>query len=45
VHAGVSADRIAAVGYGESRPIVPNDTAKNKSLNRRIEFSATETAN
>lgn len=45
VHAGVSADRVAAVGYGESRPIVPNDTAKNKSLNRRIEFSATGTAN
>jgi len=45
VQAGVQAGRVAAVGYGESRPIVANDTAKNKSLNRRIEFSATEAGN
>lgn len=45
VKAGTAADRVAAVGYGESRPIVPNDSDKNKSLNRRIEFSATEIAN
>ena len=29
--------RLSAVGYGESRPLVPNDTAENKALNRRIE--------
>ena len=45
VNAGIAAERIAAVGYGESRPIVANDTDKNKSLNRRIEFSATEIVN
>ena len=36
---GVSADRIRAIGFGESRPVVPNDSAANKGRNRRIEFS------
>jgi outer membrane protein OmpA-like peptidoglycan-associated protein len=45
VNAGVAPDRIASVGYGESRPIATNDTDKDKSLNRRIEFSASEIAN
>jgi OmpA-OmpF porin, OOP family len=39
VDAGVSADRIKAVGYGDSKPIAPNDTAENRAKNRRIEFS------
>jgi OOP family OmpA-OmpF porin len=39
VQAGVDRGRIAAVGYGESRPFGANDTEKNKALNRRIEFS------
>jgi len=34
----VEPTRIASVGYGESRPIVSNDTARNRKLNRRIEF-------
>jgi OmpA-OmpF porin, OOP family len=39
VDAGVSADRIKAVGYGDTKPVAPNDTAENRAKNRRIEFS------
>ncbi len=35
---GISSDRITAVGYGEEKPRVANDTPENKRLNRRIEF-------
>lgn len=35
---GIKKDRIISVGYGETRPIAPNDTKRNKWLNRRIEF-------
>ncbi len=37
--AGVSAGSLSAVGYGESRPAVPNTTRANLAKNRRIEFS------
>jgi len=36
---GIAAARVIAVGYGESRPIVANDSFANKRRNRRIEFS------
>jgi len=35
---GVNADRLIAKGYGEDSPRVPNDSADNKRMNRRIEF-------
>lgn len=35
---GVLAVRIKAVGYGESKPEVPNDSEENRQLNRRVEF-------
>lgn len=35
---GVSPERLTAVGYGEARPLAPNDTAENKARNRRIEM-------
>jgi outer membrane protein OmpA-like peptidoglycan-associated protein len=35
---GVGAERVKAVGYGETRPVAPNDTAANRAKNRRIEF-------
>ncbi|MEM7257948.1 MAG: OmpA family protein, partial [Pseudomonadota bacterium] len=38
VGAEVDADRVVSVGYGETRPVAPNDTAANRSKNRRIEF-------
>ncbi len=34
---GVAANRLSAIGYGESRPIASNNTADGKALNRRIE--------
>jgi OOP family OmpA-OmpF porin len=33
----ISADRIRAIGYGESRPIARNDTAAGRARNRRID--------
>jgi len=44
-NAGVPSDRIGTAGYGEDRPIAPNDSDKNKALNRRIEFSASPIVN
>ena len=38
VSKGVNAERMTAVGYGQDKPRVANDTAENKRLNRRIEF-------
>ena len=34
----MSLDRLSAVGYGDKRPLVPNDTPENRALNRRVEF-------
>ncbi len=36
--AGVNGMNILAKGYGETRPLVPNDTDENKAKNRRLEF-------
>ena len=35
---GVPVTRMSAVGYGMTRPLVPNTTIENKAKNRRIEF-------
>ncbi len=35
----MSADRITAVGYGESRPVAPNSTEAGRARNRRIEIT------
>jgi outer membrane protein OmpA-like peptidoglycan-associated protein len=35
---GVPASRLAAVGYGSSRPAVANDTDANRALNRRVQL-------
>ena len=32
-------DRLSAVGYGEYRPLYPNDTEENRAMNRRIEIN------
>jgi OOP family OmpA-OmpF porin len=37
---GITADRLQAEGYGQSRPVAANDSDKNRALNRRIEFRA-----
>jgi OOP family OmpA-OmpF porin len=44
VKAGVAAERITARGYGDSRPLVPNLTDKNRARNRRVEFIILERA-
>lgn len=36
---GVPADRIAARGYSEERPVASNETEKGRAANRRIEFT------
>ncbi len=38
---GIDAGRLKAVGYGERRPVAPNDTAQNRAKNRRIELEIT----
>ncbi len=35
---GFSPDRLSAAGYGEYRPVVPNDTPENRALNRRVDI-------
>jgi len=34
----VSASRLESVGYGDSKPVAPNLTARGRELNRRVEF-------
>ncbi len=36
--AGVSVTRVKAIGYGKTRPVVPNTFDDNRRLNRRIEW-------
>ena len=35
---GVNPERMAAAGYGEEKPLVPNDTKENRQKNRRVEI-------
>ena len=37
-HAKVAPERLVAAGYGQYRPVAPNDTPENRRLNRRIEI-------
>ena len=37
---GVPKESLSAKGYGDSKPVSPNDTAENKQRNRRVEFVA-----
>ena len=39
---GVNPSRITTRGYGQDKPIAPNDTPENKQKNRRIEFARTK---
>ncbi|MEO7080508.1 MAG: OmpA family protein [Flavobacteriales bacterium] len=38
----VEKERITSKGYGETKPLVPNDSEANRALNRRVEFRVTE---
>lgn len=33
--------RVSAMGYGETRPLVPNDSEEHKRMNRRVAFEVT----
>ena len=35
---GIPAQRMAATGYGDTRPLKPNTSAANRAKNRRVEF-------
>ncbi len=39
---GIAAERLSAVGYGESAPVAPNDTAENMYKNRRVDLVVTD---
>ena len=39
---GIAADRLTAVGYGETRPVASNATDKGREQNRRVEFVVVE---
>jgi len=39
VSTGIDGSRLTTIGYGESAPVAPNDSATNKAKNRRIEFT------
>ena len=39
---GIDKDRMESVGYGDSKPIAPNLTARGRELNRRVEFIVLE---
>jgi outer membrane protein OmpA-like peptidoglycan-associated protein len=42
---GVLSDTITAKGFGESTPLVPNDSDANREKNRRVEFKITKPNN
>jgi OOP family OmpA-OmpF porin len=39
VSKGIDPKRIISKGYGETKPVVDNDTPENRQLNRRVEFT------
>jgi outer membrane protein OmpA-like peptidoglycan-associated protein/opacity protein-like surface antigen len=41
---GVEAERLASSGLGQTRPLRPNITARNRAMNRRVEFHVLDPA-
>jgi outer membrane protein OmpA-like peptidoglycan-associated protein len=39
VESGIAAERMTAVGYGQERPLVSNDTPDGQAQNRRVAFT------
>ena len=35
----ISSSQLKVAGYGEATPLVPNNTKKNKQVNRRVEIA------
>jgi len=44
IEQGVGADVLLAVGYGETKPLDTNKTAKGREVNRRVEFNLIDQA-
>jgi outer membrane protein OmpA-like peptidoglycan-associated protein len=42
--AGIAAERLEAMGYGETQPVDTTKTAQGRENNRRVEFIVVETA-
>ncbi len=42
---GTAPSRLISVGYGMDKPLVPNTSARNRALNRRVQFVRTEKNN
>ncbi len=42
---GVKPNRLTATGYGDVMPLVPNTSAENRAINRRVEFVLEKTEN
>ena len=42
IQKGVDSKRLRVMGYGFSRPMVPNSSAENRALNRRVELNRTK---
>jgi outer membrane protein OmpA-like peptidoglycan-associated protein len=42
IKAGIDPKRLTSKGYGLTQPLVPNNTEKNRELNRRVQFIRTE---
>jgi outer membrane protein OmpA-like peptidoglycan-associated protein len=40
---GVAAERLQTRGYGQDRPLYPNDTVEQRAKNRRVQFIITQT--
>lgn len=38
----IDSSRISAVGYGDTRPLAPNDSPENRAKNRRVEIAVLE---
>ena len=39
VEAGIGRERLRSKGFGETRPVLPNTSQRNRSFNRRVEFN------
>ena len=38
VKLGLPSEKLSVKGYGDSNPVVPNDSVQNKAKNRRVEL-------
>jgi len=38
INQGIAPERLAAVGYGETHPVMPNDTEEHQQKNRRVDI-------